>query len=110
MSKVIQVTGKWEGSVEIADPLNIAQATLITEAVQLPKQNEDGSYYLVALDSAKLPAIIGCVTAWNIKDFPEKVTFDNFPASPRKASHALIDMIFAEIMKVYNGETKVPNE
>ena len=110
MSKTIQITGKWEGSVEIADPLNIAQAQFVNDSLQLPEKNEDGTYYTIALDTKKLPAIFACVTAWNIKDFPEKVTADNFPATPRKASHALIDLIFAEIVKIYVGETEVPNE
>lgn len=110
MSKTIQVSGKWEGTVEIADPLNIQQATLISDSLELPQKNKDGTYYVVALDAGKLPAILGCVTKWNLKDFPESVTMETFPASPRKASHALVDLIHAELLKVYMGEAEVPNE
>ncbi len=109
MSKTIQVTGKWSGSVEIADPLNIQQAQLVNDSLQLPQKNEDGTYYTVALDAGKIPAIIGCVTKWSLKDFPEIVTLETFPASPRKAAHALIDLLHAELVKIYIGELEVPN-
>lgn len=110
MTKTILVTGKWEGSVEIADPLTIPQVQLIENGLTPPEAGADGKVWTSSIDANKLPAVLGCVTAWNLKDFPEKVTAENFPASPRKASHALIDFIFSELIHVYMGEVEVPNE
>jgi len=110
MSKTIQVTGKWEGSVEIADPLNIEQAQAIADSLDLPQKNADGTYYTIALDAKKIPAILACVEKWNLKGFPETVNIKTYPASPRKAAHALANLIHSELVKVYVGDTEVPNE
>ena len=108
--KKITITGKWEGTVELADPLDIEQATIINDSLQLPQKNEDGSYYTVALDKMKLPAILACVVKWELKGFPDTVDIHTFPASPRKASHELIDTIHNELVKIFTGETEIPNE
>ena len=108
MSKVIQITGRWEGSVEIADPLTIPQVQLIEAGLTMPESN-DGKVWTSAIDALKLPAVLGCIIKWNLKDFPELPTIDTFPATPRKASHALVDSIFAELMRIYSGEAEVPN-
>ena len=110
MSKTIQITGKWEGSVEIADPLTIPQVQLIEAALNPPVANSDGKIWTSALDADKLPALIGCVTKWELKDFPANMTADNFPATPRAASHTLIDFIFSHLIKIYTGELEIPNE
>ena len=108
MPKTIQVTGKWEGSVTMADPLTLPQARLIEEALDTPKKNEDGTVWLSAMDEKRLPALFGCVTEWNLKGL-EGVTPENFPASPRKASHKLVEYLFLELMKIYTGELETPN-
>lgn len=109
MSKVINVSGKWEGSVTFADPLTLSQARLIEEALESPQKSDDGKIWLSAIDEKRLPALFGCVTKWELKGL-EDVTLDTFPASPRKASHKLIDFLFLELMKVYTGEAEIPNE
>jgi Uma2 family endonuclease len=58
------------------------------------------------LDAEKLPAVLACVEKWELENFnPEP-----FPASPRGASHKLIDFIFSELVTIYMGEKEVPNE
>jgi len=109
MSKTIEVKGKWAGTVEIADPLTIPQVQLIEAALTPPAAGEDGKLWTSALDVGKLPAIFACVTSWNLSGL-ENVTLETFPATPRKASHALVDFIFAELIKIYSGEVEVPNE
>lgn len=113
MSKVITSQIKrFEGSVTIADPITLAQAQAIEAGMKPPEEQEivNGRVWLSVQDSAKLPAIFACVEKWELSGLPENVTADTFPASPRGATHKLIDFIFAEIFKVYIGEAEVPNE
>ncbi len=104
MSKVIQVNGKWAGTVTIADPLTIPQVQLIEAAFV----EHDGTLYTSTLDAEKLPAIFACVIEWKLNGL-EGVTLENFPATPRKESHRLVDAIFSELIKIYVGEVEVPN-
>ena len=113
MSKrIVSKITRWGGSVTIADPLTISQAKLIEAGMgKVPPElvGENGKYWLSVEDDMKLPALFGCVEKWELDNFPQNVTLDNFPASPRGDSHKLIDSIFAELMIVYFGEALVPN-
>ena len=113
MSKVITSPVKrWAGTVTIADPLTIPQAEQIENALGIDETQpiEEGKrVWLTVNDKKMLPAVFACVEAWNLQGL-EGVTFETFPASPRGASHKLIDWIFKEILSVYFGEAEVPNE
>ncbi len=61
-------------------------------------------------DKRQLPAIFACVEKWELANMPENLSIDNFPASPRGDSHRLIEWLFNEICKVFNGEKEIPNE
>lgn len=63
--------------------------------------------YLV--DERMLPAVIACVEKWELQGFPEIVTADTFPATPRGESHELVKWLFAEIHRIYIGELTIPN-
>ncbi len=96
----------------IADPLTIPQAEEIERALSIDESNpvEEGQrVWLTVNDKKMLPAVFACVEAWDLSGI-EDVTFETFPASPRGASHKLIDWIFKEILSVYFGEAEVPNE
>lgn len=111
MPKVItSPVERWAGSVTIADPLTMPQAHAIEAGMENPVTDDNGRVWLSLIDDMKLPAILMCVEKWDLKDFPETVTKDNFPASPRRDSHKLIDWIFNELLSVYMGEAIVPNE
>lgn len=108
----------WTGTVKIFDQFTLPQVEAVEEALQpIPNLEEDKKVSLTILDKPKLPAILLCVEEWHLTTakadkpaFPEKPSIDNFPMSPRKASHDLIQWIFDEIFKVYLGEKEVPNE
>ncbi len=99
---------RWAGEVTISDPLTLAQAHLIEDGLTQP-EGEGGRIWFTVIDEKQMPAILACVESWNLTNFPEKVTAENFPASPRGDSHKLIDWLFSEIRKVYFGEAEVPN-
>ena len=117
----------WKGSVVLADPLTMPQVreidiamSTILDADRMDKADQKRIYksivdgeskiFLSATDEVMLPAILACVTEWKLENFPETVTLETFPMSPRPESHKLIDWLFKEVQKVYNGEMSIPNE
>jgi hypothetical protein len=112
---VISPLTRWAGSVTLADPLNMAQGELIEAGMVRAEPDKDGTVRYTVMDKPQIPAIIACVEKWELKDFPEpgkseKPTPENFPWSPRKDSHELIEWLYSEIRKIYLGELEVPNE
>ena len=101
---------KWPGTVTISEPLTFPQAQAIEDAIGLPDgelkaKDKKKRVWLSVSDTARLPAVLACVEKWELEGF----TPDPFPASPRAASHQLIEWIFLEIYKVYIGELEDPN-
>jgi hypothetical protein len=96
--------------VTIADPLTIPQAQAVEVGMTKPEMDADGKVFLTVLDGYQLPSIIACVEKWELDNIPVNVTADNFPASPRKDTHKLINWLYSEIQKVYFGELEIPNE
>ena len=83
-----------------------------TEAarIEFSNQLEKNRVWSSVLDAKRIPAIVACVEKWELQKFPEKVTAQNFPASPRKDSHLLVEWLFKELLDVYSGEKEIPNE
>lgn len=81
----------WPGTVTIFDRLTISQVELVEEALfDEPKVNEDGKVALTAIDRPRIPALLACVEKWDLKGFPETLTTENYPMTPRRESHDLI--------------------
>ena len=110
MSKVITSPSKrWPGSGTIADPLTLPTVESIEAAMDFsPKEGE--KIWLTILDKEKMPAILACTEKWELENFPSDPTMENWPLSPRPASHKLINWLWEEIRNVYIGELEVPNE
>ena len=102
------IKNPWTGSVTIADPLTLPQVEIIEDAIDIKPDGE--KVYLTVFDKKNLPAVFACVEKWDLENFPDPVTDNNFPMSPRGASHDLISWIWSEIIKIYIGEQEVPNE
>jgi hypothetical protein len=110
MSKKITINNKvWTGTVTIFDRLYLPQVELVEAALLDEPQVMEGKVKLTNLDKPKLPALLACVEKWDIPNFPENVSIETFPFTPRRAAHELITQIFSEIALVYNGELEVPN-
>lgn len=111
MSKVItSPIERWKGSVTIADPLTFTQAQAIEQGLTMPQESDNGRIWLSVIDGNQLPAIFACVEKWELANIPADVTLATFPASPRVASHKLVEWIFSELRSVYLGEAEIPNE
>jgi hypothetical protein len=96
----------------LSDPLTLPQAMAIEAGL---KKNADtaaegNNVEWTRLDDGAVKAILVCVEKWELENFPEIVTAENFPASPRLDSHKLIDWLFGEIIKIYTGDAQIPNE
>jgi hypothetical protein len=101
---------RWAGSVTLADPLNMLQAELLEAGMEpLKDLSEDGRVLFTVLDKQQIPAILACVVKWDLSDFPNPPTVENFPWTPRKDSHDLIAWLSGEIRKIYFGELEIPN-
>lgn len=122
MTKIIKSQSAiYPGSVHLADPMTMPMVRAVDEALEataadelnklVSGKNADGEptikTYLV--DERMIPAILACVEKWELQGFPEVVTADTFPATPRRESHELVKWIFAEIHKIYIGELTIPN-
>ena len=89
--------------------MTMAHATAFESCLRRPEAKEGDTVWLTVIDGQLLPAILSCVEKWELANFPETVTVDTFPFSPRIESHKLQEWIFEEISKVYGGEIEVPN-
>ena len=129
MKRTCTVKG-FEGYVELHDPLNMEQvfaiegaqdaaieiepSPFLTRINEVRGQKDDDGNAVKASWSSKadkvfLPAILLCVKEWHLERVPENVTIETFPMSPRGAASQLVDWLWTEILKVYQGEVAVPN-
>lgn len=111
MSKVITSKSKvFSGTVTLFDRLTLAQVELVEAALLDTPPVKDGNVRLTDIDRPRLPALLACVERWDLQNFPEALTVDTFPLTPRRQAHDLVIQIFDEIVSVYNGEQQIPNE
>jgi len=105
---IISTIKRWPGTVTISEPLTFPQVQAIEDAIGLPEGeiNSEKRIWLSVIDVKRLPVIQACVEKWELENFNP----DPFPASPRSASHKLVEWLFLEIYKVYIGELEDPNE
>lgn len=104
----------WRGTIALYERFTLAQIEAIDKAdddiVAASKAATGKGIRFTLLDKAKLPAILLCVEKWNLTDFPETVTLETFPLTPRRTSHLFIDWVWSEIRAIQFGELEVPNE
>lgn len=110
MSKTVTSNSKsYPGTVVIRDRLYLAQVELIEAALSVRPPIDNGKIVMTDVDKPRLPAVLACVESWDLQNFPKPVSQDNFPFTPRREIHELLDLLFVEIVRVYNGEKEIPN-
>ena len=108
MSKHVESPVKrFSGSVELKDPLPYLVVVRFEQAVGTLRADatakDAGAHFL--------PVLLDCAEKWELKNFPETLTVDNFPGTPRKDSLALIAWLINEVTAIYKGnEDNDPNE
>lgn len=108
MSKIITSPVKqFPGTVTISDPLSFPQSIAFEKAINETSGRED--MLQQEYDFAFIPVIISCVEEWNLNGFPDVVTADNFPSTPRVASNKLIAWLIEQILSLFMEGEEVPN-
>lgn len=128
VSKIIESPVRhFPGTVTIADPLNFSQwvawrAALDNASLEREKAVEavggeekpPMTYGEIGLDDAcavaAIPGICACVERWELANFPEAVTPETFPATPRWRIAALLVWLTREIDAVAFRGGSDPNE
>lgn len=109
MPKVITSPVKqFPGTVTLTEPLFLPQAEVIEEALDFKVDGD--TIRITTLDKKYLPAVFACVEKWDLVNFQVDPAAQTIQMSPRRASHEVVDWIWSEIIKIYIGESEVPNE
>ena len=106
-------SGRWEGSITINSHLTYPQVIAYETAIAAGQEylEEHGENGMTAVyNHLVLPGLIGCVEEWNLADFPETVTADTFPATPRVAAAKLMVWVIEAIRKVMRDDEEIPND
>ena len=124
MAKTIDISFKpFEGKVILHDPLTLPMVLAFEEALttsgEFHEEKEvDGETLRVLKpnlmpgkrDAEYVKAILPSVEKWELTNFPENVTAETFPFTPRRASSELVNTLMLAMFEIYRGEVEVPNE
>jgi hypothetical protein len=109
MTKRIESPVKnWPGYVLLHDPIPLVRIAEYEDVLRNLKRDELSNASIQAL---LLPVVIPCIAEWHLDNgFPECVTVDNFPGTPRAASSVLVATLVTAITEIYKGDADtVPN-
>lgn len=124
MGKIITSPIKrFAGTVTLADPLTYPQLIAWEDCIDRARAHEpepdaqDSEKSLRYVDIARrprlsqimLPGIIACVEKWELAGFPENVTEETFPSTPRISAGLLLVWLIDEINKLYDETGEIPN-
>lgn len=109
MKTIKSPSKKWPGEVVLSDPLTFPQVLKLEDALREAQAAGD-NISLTRANYLLLPGILACVERFALEGFPEMVTADTFPATPRMESAQLIAWLIAEVMKLYRDAVEIPNE
>lgn len=112
MGRIVQSPAKcWPGSVTISDPLTVPQYIQWQDAVEAVRSIGDEKLSNPRVLLAILPGICACVEKWELRGkFPEVVTPDTFPQTPRAAALKLSKALVDAITEIAYASDEVPNE
>jgi len=115
MTRIIaSPVAKWPGKIHLADPLTYPQYAAWWDALQAATAGKAG---LTIGDLAKdprlvnatLPGLLACVERWELTGFPEVVTAETFPATPRGASVRLLIAVLNAVNEIVTESDAIPN-
>lgn len=123
MKRIESPSKRWTGYVLLHDPLTYPQVTAIEEAQEKAVELQPSKLLSVVDDKGvitkeifwtrqtdilRLDAVCKCVAEWHL-DGIEQPTPETFPFTPRKDAHALVDWLWDEVYRIYEGESDIPN-
>lgn len=108
--KIITSTSKrYPGTVVLYDPLTFPMVFAFENAIR--SMSDAGEDITVArANYLLLPGLLACVAEWHLEDFPENVTPDTFPASPKAERDRLIAWLTSEVTNLFREAEDIPNE
>lgn len=102
---------RFPGTIVLHDQLTLAQCIEVEATFGDPNLTQDGKRaYISPRDMDSLKAVLACSVEWHIDGQVEHPTLETFVATPRVATHKLIEWAFREVRQIYFGELQVPNE
>lgn len=104
--KLTSPSAHFSGSIEISEQMTMPQVLMLEDAV---KSIDISSMSIGQLHAAYLPVILSVVMKWEIAHVPAEPTAETFPGTPRKAAVDFFTWLIGEVLKIYNGETEIPN-
>lgn len=108
MSKIItSPVKKYPGTVTLADPLTFPQAFAFEDALERVRELRETND-LSRLRYALLEGVIPSVEEWHLENFPEQVSLETFPSTPRLPIVRLIDWLVEEVSTLYEVSEDVP--
>ena len=97
---------RYSGEIELPEALTFAQFSAWRDAILAAQSRlkDDAS----EVDRALLPGLFAVVRTWRLERMPSPLTPDTFPATPRKASNALIAWLVQCVSALVNEEEEIP--
>ena len=96
------------------DAKEVARKELNAHALECFESNEPGhcemSKFGAKRDSVYLPFILRSVEKWELGNFPEAVTEESFPGTPRLESGQLFDWLVRCLDDIYSGNEATETE
>ncbi len=109
MGKIItSPVKKWPGNVILHDPLTGPMCVAFEDSLAAFNANI-GEQSLTKSDNLLLPGILACIEKFELIGFPDPVTPQTFPFTPRLSSAKLVGWLVKEIQALYNEEIEIPN-
>lgn len=108
--KVTSNLEKWEGYIEIYNPLPFVKLAVFEDAMK-EASSKNSELKTASSQALLLPAILECVAVWKIEGLPEKPTVDDFTVTvgrPRVEVTKLIVFVSQAILDLMQGFD--PNE
>ena len=113
---------RFPGYVVISDPLTIPQTIAFEDAMAAAQEGARKRGDVITVEEKErintlsphylhdvLAGVVECVEEWHISGFPQNVTADTFPGTPKIATAQLIAWLIGEISGLYSEAEQVPN-
>lgn len=107
MARVIQSPSKkYSGSITLPEFLTFPQLDAAETAFD--EAHELGEVRFTKWRRAILPGLLACVERWDLENFPQPVTVENFPATPRVEVGEIINAVLGVVSALVSGAEVVP--
>jgi len=109
MKRFTSPVARFPGEIALPDALTFPQFAAWRDAVMSAQDKlKQNAGDFGGSDAALLPGILAIVAEWHIERLPSPLTADNFPATPRRSSNALVAWLVSCISGLVSEEEDIP--